>query len=543
MFFVIILFSIGVIDEAVAQISKPIGQVYQYDENIYIVHHNGHHLVGSEGESLYSATSVIYGDVVNISDETLYYIIVRGSVYKEEKLWEDTGHRQDLTFRHDYKIGQGKPVELAASPFKMSLKPGESAPFILFPGQTGFDCYELWIESYEREKPSVGISDEILRNDLVILDVELNNKGTLTGLVHNPTSNILKHTFAIIAEYDSDDKIFAIKGESLGTMSPDAMSRFTMQVYTPGYPSKNTTEKWLHDKPENYEILAWGYTSDKSETKTTQGYPGSVIHLGNSLYYPDKKLAYYMDLDEIREQAAIDLTKEPNPKFCSNEEREFQLKGSISPDIPSWIKNNAKWWVEDTITENEFIKAIEYLAKNNIIRVSAEIDKTHFELNNDKFYTTRHTTDILILSGWHLNQKWDESAGTYVSDELGIYGFQEKINCSMNVPDEQFPNRFEMVRSNDGGKFETMMEISNNWNEGKYDFTCGISGEQLISMSFEVIYDEKPEEIEIKTKNKIPSWIKNNAKWWVEDAITDDEFIKAIEYLVEKKIIDLGKYN
>jgi len=88
-----------------------------------------------------------------------------------------------------------------------------------------------------------------------------------------------------------------------------------------------------------------------------------------------------------------------------------------------------------------------------------------------------------------------------------------------------------------------MMEISNNWNEGKYDFTCGISGEQLISMSFEVIYDEKPEEIEIKTKNKIPSWIKNNAKWWVEDAITDDEFIKAIEYLVEKKIIDLGKYN
>ena len=35
--------------------------------------------------------------------------------------------------------------------------------------------------------------------------------------------------------------------------------------------------------------------------------------------------------------------------------------------IPAWIKNNAGWWANDEITENEFLKAIEYLIKNDII--------------------------------------------------------------------------------------------------------------------------------------------------------------------------------
>ncbi len=35
----------------------------------------------------------------------------------------------------------------------------------------------------------------------------------------------------------------------------------------------------------------------------------------------------------------------------------------------------------------------------------------------------------------------------------------------------------------------------------------------------------------------IPSWIKNTAKWWGEGQISDDEFIKAIQYLIDQKIL------
>jgi hypothetical protein len=37
--------------------------------------------------------------------------------------------------------------------------------------------------------------------------------------------------------------------------------------------------------------------------------------------------------------------------------------------------------------------------------------------------------------------------------------------------------------------------------------------------------------------NEIPAWIKNNAGWWADGQITDDDFVKGIQYLVEQGII------
>jgi hypothetical protein len=40
-----------------------------------------------------------------------------------------------------------------------------------------------------------------------------------------------------------------------------------------------------------------------------------------------------------------------------------------------------------------------------------------------------------------------------------------------------------------------------------------------------------------ETSTQIPEWIKNNAKWWAEDAIDDDAFIQGIEFLVKTGVI------
>lgn len=36
-----------------------------------------------------------------------------------------------------------------------------------------------------------------------------------------------------------------------------------------------------------------------------------------------------------------------------------------------------------------------------------------------------------------------------------------------------------------------------------------------------------------------PHWMKNTAKWWHDDIISDDEFVNAVKYLVENKIIPI----
>ncbi len=53
---------------------------------------------------------------------------------------------------------------------------------------------------------------------------------------------------------------------------------------------------------------------------------------------------------------------------------------------------------------------------------------------------------------------------------------------------------------------------------------------------------EIPENIESTQdpqSDKIPKWIKNNAGWWANNEISDDDFIQGIQYLVKEGIIQL----
>jgi len=35
----------------------------------------------------------------------------------------------------------------------------------------------------------------------------------------------------------------------------------------------------------------------------------------------------------------------------------------------------------------------------------------------------------------------------------------------------------------------------------------------------------------------IPDWVRNNAGWWADGLISDDDFVSGIKYLVEQGII------
>ena len=58
------------------------------------------------------------------------------------------------------------------------------------------------------------------------------------------------------------------------------------------------------------------------------------------------------------------------------------LVGSITSfvsaeGVPAWVKNNAGWWADGTISESEFIQGIQFLIKDGVIvipttEVSAE---------------------------------------------------------------------------------------------------------------------------------------------------------------------------
>jgi len=74
-------------------------------------------------------------------------------------------------------------------------------------------------------------------------------------------------------------------------------------------------------------------------------------------------------------------------EFTAQSTKEIETQGSATPSapIPDWIKNNAKWWAEGQIGDSDFTSGIQYMIKENIMVIPdlPESD-TGVELKDEK---------------------------------------------------------------------------------------------------------------------------------------------------------------
>ena len=49
------------------------------------------------------------------------------------------------------------------------------------------------------------------------------------------------------------------------------------------------------------------------------------------------------------------------------------VSSAEAASVPTWVKNNAGWWADGTISENDFLNGIQYLIKMGIMKVSAGV--------------------------------------------------------------------------------------------------------------------------------------------------------------------------
>jgi len=504
------------------------GHVPVLDEKIVIVDHNGLSYL-EDSLDWYSSGSIIYGDIVNVSEDTLYYVIIRGNVYDDGKLLDDTGYMQPYIFRYDFPFENIRDeVSLAISPYKIAIHPGESAQFALWPGQVGWDCYEVWIESYELENKFKGISDEFLRNDLEIKSVK-DERGVLKGKIHNPTENILDYTYVVIAKYDQNGKLFALKGDSTGDLGPGKSKNFEVPLYLNNYPVKTHGDNFIYGKPANYEVSAWGYND--WEYGEWVNYPeqarNPVKYIAESKFFPNKDTVFNINVGE-----EIQNKQNRQVSSCLKDPNQVFERSDYTKTVPEWIKNNAGWWANGDIDEKEFLSALDYLLSNEILRINIPREEFQMELNSQTYYVTKHNSDTIKISGWYEGDK------------------QDLIRCNLWKPDSvysslmntTFTDDVTILRSYSDNTFETQILLNLDWSEGTYDLECNHRLKHLTTLSFDIIHGESPQ-IEKIIKSKVPSWIKNNAGWWADGTIDESTFLSGLKYLVQNRIIDAGRYN
>jgi len=71
--------------------------------------------------------------------------------------------------------------------------------------------------------------------------------------------------------------------------------------------------------------------------------------------------------------------------------------------IPSWVKNNAGYWADDQISDNDFLNGIDFMIEHNIIQVTYQVPKAEAEIIEIPQPTTFYV----------LESEWNESSGIF----------------------------------------------------------------------------------------------------------------------------------
>jgi len=232
--------------------------------------------------------------------------------------------------------------------------------------------------------------------------------------------NAIKIFDEILEIYPVDSKIFEMKGIALSNLRLE--STLAMQ------PQQNVSP---HD-PSNFNKLSMleFYKALEINPNSVLALNGMGLGFGNFGEYseaeqyfkkaleidPDNEIAqnHLYSLEKLSEKYSLNIFEEPTkkPDFLQKiEER----------TIPYWVKNNAGWWAEDEISDDDFIVGIEYLIKNKIIGISSQNNK---ENSSD------------VIPSWIKNNAGWWSAGQISDDDFlsGIKYLIENNIIKVNAP-------------------------------------------------------------------------------------------------------------
>jgi len=195
----------------------------------------------------------------------------------------------------------------------------------------------------------------------------------------------------------------------------------TLFVSAGTLPYSMSTEEYVENVLKALELIVPNLTILETENYILSGYPAKKVVFSTD--YGDLKTKSIWVGTTLNDRAYGVLFRSEQDKFLDNlplSEKIFESFEITQPsyNIPDWIRNNAEWWAQGAIGDNDFVSGIQFLIKEGILQIP-------------------------------------ETAQGATADDSA----------------------------------------------------------------------------------EIPAWIKNNAGWWAEGAITDDDFVKGLQYLIENGIM------
>jgi hypothetical protein len=121
--------------------------------------------------------------------------------------------------------------------------------------------------------------------------------------------------------------------------------------------------------------------------------------------------------------------------------------------------------------------------------------------------------------------KYKQTTEVTLSGKIDNYIQGTSLDITLAGPDQSL-KKFNVVATQKG-EYKAVLTLHDYSLPGNYKVSVNYRGSHIGDTSFQV------------SKSQVPDWIKNNAKWWASNQISDSDFIKGIEHLIKENIITI----
>ena len=231
----------------------------------------------------------------------------------------------------------------------------------------------------------------------------------------------------VLEIYPTDSRIYELKGLALSNLRLE--STLAMQ------PQQNTSSR--DSSTLNRLSMLEFYKALEINPNSVLALNGMALGFGNFGEYseaeryfkksleiePNNEITqnYIVSLEKLRKKYSLNVFENPTKKPAF-------LQMIEEHTIPYWIKNNAGWWADNKISDDDFTSGIEYMIENNIIKVSTqtnselvqkELERKSWNFgqylkniqndikNQNRYVENINPSEYVIIKYWKDYHKWN----------------------------------------------------------------------------------------------------------------------------------------
>tara|TARA_Y100001949_G_scaffold7366_1_gene5410 strand:- start:5277 stop:6803 length:1527 start_codon:yes stop_codon:yes gene_type:complete len=208
--------------------------------------------------------------------------------------------------------------------------------------------------------------------------------------------------------------------------------------------------------------------------------------------------------------------------------------------------------IDDFSDEGRIIHLV--LSQNELLRMSEELQN----LSNKMEFAIMPSDDDLPLSTitengqFRINLSWkpqnieSDSKAIFLFDIMDIFLLDRPVSVSYDlsiIHDGKKLFQTSGVSGDSKTEHNTIEFFIPDYVTGQIALQFENLNENSVANASLPVIVNRIEPNQPSSQILVPSWVKNNAGWWASDQITDNDFVKGIEYMIKEGIVKTGDTN